>query len=200
MRLAFVAADMSSVRVCGEQACQTRGAKPTVKVHRLDVYTDSDCALDQERKSVSCVVTMMGTHCLRLQVATQTARALSSSEAESVTQRSIIWKWYAIHGTRHGTKSRDQAPCNTDITAGTGIARMVGLGKIRHLDTGLPWIQRHVSHRNLQIHKVAGPDNEVDIGTKNANAVTLTKVMKAMKFEEATGSHPRTLKVAHDQG
>ena len=43
------------------------------EVHSPDVHTDSDWAKDQDRKSVSCVVTMMSTHCLRVHVTTQTA-------------------------------------------------------------------------------------------------------------------------------
>ena len=56
------------------------------EVHRLDVYTNRDWAQDKDRKTVSCVVPMLGTPCLRVQVATQTAPALSSGEAEFVAQ------------------------------------------------------------------------------------------------------------------
>ena len=37
-----------------------------------------------DRKSVSCVVTLIGGHCIRCQTATQTVPALSSGEAEYV--------------------------------------------------------------------------------------------------------------------
>ena len=77
----------------------------------------------------------------------------------------------AIHGTRHGTESVSQAPHRLH-----GEASRVALGKVRHLDTGLLWIQHHVIRRNLHIHKVAGSDNE---------------------REER---HPRALTVVQDQG
>ena len=48
---------------------------------------------------------------------------------------------------------------HTDSTASKGIASRVGLGKIRHLDTGLLWVQHHV-------YKVAVPENKVDIERK----------------------------------
>ena len=51
---------------------------------------------------------------------------------------------------------------------------------------------------NLQIHKVAGPENKADKGAKDVDAETLVKMMKAMNFEEASGRHPRSLRVALD--
>ena len=49
----------------------------------IDTFTDSDWASDKtDRKSVSCVVTLIGEHCIRCQTATQSAPGLSSGEAE----------------------------------------------------------------------------------------------------------------------
>ena len=56
------------------------------EVHRLGVNQDSDNAQDRDSKSVSHEVTMLDTRCLFAPVATQTAPALSSSEAEFVPQ------------------------------------------------------------------------------------------------------------------
>ena len=51
----------------------------------IDTFTDSDWASDKtDRKSVSCVVTLIGEHCIRRQTATQSAPGLSSGEAEYV--------------------------------------------------------------------------------------------------------------------
>ena len=52
--------------------------------------------------------------------------------------------------------------------------------------------------QNLQIHQVLGPEIKADIGTKNVNAETLVKLMKAMNFEESTRRHPRSLRIASD--
>ena len=82
------------------------------EVHRLDACTDSDWARDQDRKSVSCVVSMMGTHCQRVQVATQTAPAHSSGEAEFVAQvkGASVGIGLQSMAREHGTKSLDRAP------------------------------------------------------------------------------------------
>ena len=51
----------------------------------IDIFADSDWASDKtDRKSESCVVTLIGEHCIRCQTATQSAPALSSGEAEYV--------------------------------------------------------------------------------------------------------------------
>ena len=90
MRLAFVAADIPLFAFVANRLARHM-AKPTVgawerlqrcvryilghrwwiqtvpiqgEVRRLDVYTNSDWAQEQDHKNVSCVVTMMGTHCL----------------------------------------------------------------------------------------------------------------------------------------
>eukprot|EP00973_Karenia_brevis_P031265 4316071-Karenia_brevis.AAC.1 len=55
-------------------------------VEHVDVFGDSDWAGDPvDRKSISCTVTMHGKHCVRSHVATRTAPALSSGEAEYVS-------------------------------------------------------------------------------------------------------------------
>ncbi|CAK0871008.1 unnamed protein product [Prorocentrum cordatum] len=85
---------------------------------------------------------------------------------------------------------------HTDSTAGKGIASRVGLGKVRHLDTGLLWLQHHVNRRDLRIKKVHKDENLADIGTKAVSVTVQETLMKLMNFREATGRHPKALRVA----
>ena len=55
-------------------------------IHRIDDTTDSDWAQDRDRNSGSSVVIMIGTHCLRVQFATQTAPTIPSGAAAFVAQ------------------------------------------------------------------------------------------------------------------
>ena len=109
MRLAYFAADVphlqfSANRLARGMSAPTRGHWNRLKrtcrylkghgrwiqeyrlqepVTTLDIYTDSNWAADVlERKSVSCVITMLGKHCKRGQVSTQSVPALSTGEAE----------------------------------------------------------------------------------------------------------------------
>ena len=42
----------------------------------------------------------------------------------------------------------------TDATAAMGIARRLGIGKIRHLDVSLLWIQQKVREKDLMMTNV----------------------------------------------
>ena len=123
--------------------------------HR-DIFTDSDWASDKDRKSVSCVVTMIGEHCIRCHIATQSAPALSSGEAEYVDN---------VKGTSIGTGMQSMARdfgdervvrIATDSSASKGSASRLGLGEIRHLDTGLLWVQHRVRRKVQQLVKTLG--------------------------------------------
>ena len=85
---------------------------------------------------------------------------------------------------------------HTDSTAGKGIASRVGMGKIRHLDTGLLWLQHHVNRRDLRIKKVHKDKNLADIGTKAINVTVQETLMNLMNFKEGHGRHPKALKIA----
>ena len=84
---------------------------------------------------------MRGSHCIRHWSSTQATLALSSGEAElggiakglshAIGLRSIA----ADLGISLSLRVR------TDATAAMGMARRLGIGKVRHLDTGLLWIQ-----------------------------------------------------------
>ena len=54
----------------------------------------------------------------------------------------------------------------TDATAAMGIARRLGVGRIRHLDTSLLWIQAKVRDKELHLSKIAGKENPGDCLTK----------------------------------
>ena len=166
------------------------------KPDRIDVYTDSDWAQDPDRKSVSCIVTMHGQHCLRVQVATQTAPALSSGEAEFVAQVKGGSTAIGMRSMIRDMGGQVAIDLHTDSTAGKGIASRVGMGKIRHLDTGLLWLQHHVNRRDLRIKKVHKDKNLADIGTKAINVTVQETLMNLMNFKEAHGRHPKALKVA----
>ena len=82
---------------------------------------------------------------------------------------------------------------HTDSTASLGITGRVGLGKIRHLDCALLWLQHHVAKKHLSIKKVLGTENVADIGTKDVEEKLLIKFMNKMGFTETPGRHPKAL-------
>ena len=53
-----------------------------------------------------------------------------------------------------------------DSSAAIGISSRQGLGKLRHVDTRLLWVQQAVRQRRLELRKVAGTSNPADVFTK----------------------------------
>ena len=56
---------------------------------------------------------------------------------------------------------------HTDSAAAIGIASRTGLGKLRHLQVHLLWVQQHVRNKVFELLKVPGKENPVDLLTKH---------------------------------
>ena len=54
----------------------------------------------------------------------------------------------------------------TDSTASIGMCSRQGLGKVRHLDVQLMWIQQRIRNHDLDLYKVLGEENPADLMTK----------------------------------
>ena len=78
----------------------------------------------------------------------------------------------------------------TDATAAIGISRRLGVGKIRHLDTSLLWVQEHVRSGNVILEKIPGPINPGDALTKYLSGPELRGHLARMNlvFEEGRAS------------
>ena len=69
---------------------------------------------------------------------------------------------------------------HTDATAAMGMSRRLGVGKIRHLDTALLWIQHKVRSGDVLLTKVPGPENCADCLTKNLDAPDMRRHLARM--------------------
>ena len=61
----------------------------------------------------------------------------------------------------------------TDSSAARGVANRLGLGKLRHLDVRLLWVQEMVRSGRVQLRKVRGDVNPADMLTKPKSAKDL---------------------------
>ena len=227
MRLAYLSADLHHLQFCANRLARAM-AKPTrghwnrlkravryLKVHgrwiqeyrlqdptsMIDIFTDSDWAGDKiDRKSVSCVVTLIGGHCIRCQTATQTVPALSSGEAEYVGNVKGGSVGIGMQSMARDFGDERVVRIATDSSASKGIASRLGLGKIRHLDTGLLWLQHHVRRKVLQLVKTVGSGNPADIGTKDLAEKDMKRIMVKLGFQERTGRHPKALCISGGAG
>jgi hypothetical protein len=72
---------------------------------------------------------------------------------------------------------------HSDASAALGVVNRTGVGKLRHIRVQFLWIQDQVRLGELVVRKVAGADNQADVFTKNVDAVTLARHIKALGFE-----------------
>ena len=75
----------------------------------------------------------------------------------------------------------------TDASAAIGIVHRVGLGRTRHIDVQFLWIQGEVQSKAVKVIKVGTAENPADVLTKNLNAETMSKHMRAMQCRADAG-------------
>ena len=75
----------------------------------------------------------------------------------------------------------------SDGSAALGISHRIGLGKTRHIDTGLLWIQQTAAEQRLTFPNVLGKNNPADLFAKYLDQVTSENHTATMKYEFTTG-------------
>ena len=139
--------------------------------HKIRIYSDADWAgCKESRKSTSGGAIMLGQHTLKTWSKTQSLLALSSGEnefyaalkasAEGLGMMSLLKDFsYEVKGEVLG-----------DASAALSIIHCRGLGRTRHIDTGLLWTQQTAAEKRLQYNKVLGTINPADLMTKYLSA------------------------------
>ena len=128
---------------------------------------------------------MLGGHCLKTWSTTQAVVATSSGEAEFyavVKGASMLLGMRALAGDL-GLRFTS-GDIKTDSSAAVGISHRTGLGKVRHLDVQLLWIQDRIKHGDFTLTKVPGSTNRADLLTKHLGEAKLIEFtnMFAMIF------------------
>ena len=82
---------------------------------------------------------------------------------------------------------------HTDSIAAKGIGSRIGLGKVRHLDTGLLWIQNFIEKGIIKLKKVKGTENPADLGTKDLDEKSMLKCLAQCGVQPLGGRHPLSL-------
>ena len=137
----------------------------------LDVFTDSDWAgCVRTRKSTTGGALMRGRHVLKTWSGTQATIALSSAEAELIAAVKSAAEGLAVRSLVQDFGRNCALRVHVDSSAAIGICKRTGVGKVRHLDTRLLWVQELVRDGTLEVVKIAGVINPADLMTKNLNA------------------------------
>ena len=131
--------------------------------NEVKIVVDSDWArCSQTRKSTNGGCIMVGDVCFKAWSTTQRVVALSSGEAEY---------YAAIKGAGCAdlgiwTNGAVSLRVLTDSSACKGICQRTGLGKIRHIDVAMLWLQDLVRKSKIQMSKIPGKKNPADLLTK----------------------------------
>ena len=153
------------------------------------MYSDSDWAgCKKTRKSTQGYVVYYGNHCVKTYSSTQATIALSSAEAEYyalVKAGSIALGMRAVY--RDLGAPVDLIDLYTDSSGAKGIALRRGLGKLRHVDVHLLWLQFQVNAGVFKINKVDGKSNPADLMTKYLVQETMHKHMQRLRYARAEG-------------
>ena len=154
----------------------------------LFIYSDSDWAgCRRTRKSTQGYVVNYGNHCIKSHSSTQATIALSSAEAEYyalVKSGSVALGMQAMYtdfGVKVGIK------LHTDASGAKGIAQRRGLGKLRHVDVHLLWLQQKVANGTFSVHKVDGKVNPADLLTKYLSREDMKGHMRRLHYDHADG-------------
>lgn len=109
----------------------------------LKVFSDADWAgCKSTRKPTSGVCLVLGTHVTKGWSKTQSLIALSSGESELYATLRTAAEALGVMSMMTDLGSSIKGEVWSDASAALGIIHRVGLGKSRHIDTGLLWIQQ----------------------------------------------------------
>ena len=132
-----------------------------------DVYADTDWAgCIRTRKSTTGGLIMIGKHLIKSWSSTQPSVTMSSGEAEMVGVTKAAAAALGFRSLLADFGLDWPMRVWTDSTASIGMCSRQGLGKVRHLDTQIMWIQQRIRNHDIDLYKVLGEENPADLMTK----------------------------------
>eukprot|EP00435_Cladocopium_sp_Y103_P020535 s1163_g5.t1 len=160
--------------------------------------TDSDWATDrQSRRSKSASHVYVGNCLLYSFTRRQTVVAQSSAEAEyyattsGVSEGILIRKVLAFFNLPLGLRSV------TDSAANNAMAHRLGVGKIRHLETKVLWLQHLVYNGLLTMSWSPGKYNNSDLGTKVLQKARFQELVKMTGLRDLEENDVKIQQVAN---
>ena len=137
--------------------------------HLVEIVTDSDHAGNKnDRKSTSSMQVFIDGNLIDSKVRSQKAIALSSGESEFMALVAgcsegmlVRHLWNQITGGARKMRAR------SDSSAGRGMTQRQGIGRVRHLDASMLWIQQKEREKVLSVAPIPTDLNSADIGAKN---------------------------------
>jgi hypothetical protein len=118
---------------------------------------------------------MIGYHVIKHWSTTQGVVALSSAEAELYGIVKGAVQGIGLCSIAGDLGDKLDMELYTDSSAAMGVCKRKGIGRVRHLDTNLLWVQAKMRDGTLNITKVLGDNNPADLMTKHLENTTMTR-------------------------
>ena len=148
----------------------------------VEICSDSDWAADREtRQSVSCGAIFVNGNMIHFQSKRQRSISLSSCESETIAAVSIMSEGIFIKKLiERITGIEPEVRLYIDSSSSRQLISRKGLGKARHLDVNLLWIQKM---KNVIVKPIKRTENPADLGTKALSRDKIRKYMKALGYK-----------------
>ena len=136
---------------------------------------------------------MRGGHCIKTWSSTQKNITLSSGEAELVAAVKASTELLGViqMAAEWGIECSGQVM--VDSSAALGTVRRRGNGKLRHVKTGMLWVQEKQEEGELVFSKVLGTSNPADLMTKYLADSVSQKLQGYLCTRQAAGRAAQSL-------
>ena len=148
----------------------------------VEICSDSDWAADREtRQSVSCGAIFVNGNMVHFQSKRQRSVSLSSCESETIAAVSIMSEGIFLQKLiARITGIEPEIRLYIDSSSSRQLISRKGLGKVRHLDVSLLWIQKM---KNVLVKAIKGVDNPADLGTKALSRDKIRKYLRTLGYK-----------------
>ena len=154
----------------------------------MKTYSDADwagCKLTRKSTTGGCMT--LGRHSIKSWSDIQTLIALRSGERELYVTFKAASEAFGMFSIMKDLAWSTSGEIWGDASAALGIINRKGLGKTRHIDTGLLWVQQTVAQRQLSFNKVLGKNNLADLFTKYPDEATIVRHTEALAYKFTIG-------------
>ena len=124
---------------------------------------------------------MRGSHCIKYWSKTQHNIVLSTAEAELVAMVKGVCEAKGVAAIMKDMIGGDCGAIGvyTDASAAIGMAQRLGVGKVRHIDVGILWVQQNQREGEIEVKKVGTKTNPADVFTKHVPGEVMWKHLEA---------------------
>ena len=136
----------------------------------------------------------LGNSPIKLQSSTQKAKALSPMEAEYYALVKAASQGIGMFQMLKDLGLDLKIVLHCDNQSAIDFTKKQGLGKSKHINTGLLWLQDSIENNEVVISKVHTDLNIADIMTKYLTPQKRNYFMSRMGMEYASGSHSLALR------